>query len=248
MRYGDVTHRDCCGGPLNPGTRLQLADGPAGRDPSRRTRWVVAATAGSLLLAVSACSGGKSQADLNRQYGLPTAPVPRTPAATSSATAAPPVSPTLLPGSAAAVAPDAQPVAATVRASYVAMWADSATAGQKQDESILQQHAAGHALNLLKGTYTDEKTKQYYASGAVTTNPVVTSLEPTAAPTTAEVTDCYAAGKVRYLRLGSNKVLGTGVAVGGIVKSTVQLQSDGVWRVTDYSTAADKLGSCTPGV
>ncbi len=210
---------------------------------------MVAATAGSLLLAVSACSSGKNQADLNRQYGLPTAPVPRTPAATSppaAARTAPPSS-TAPVAPVAPVAPDAQPVAATVRASYVAMWADSATAGQKQDESILQQHAAGHALNLLKGTYTDEKTKQYYASGAVTTNPVVTSLAPTAAPTTAEITDCYAAGKVRYLRLGSNKVLGTGVAVGGVVKSTVQLQSDGMWRVTDYSTAADKLGSCTPG-
>ncbi len=95
------------------------------------------------------------------------------------------------------------------------MWADSATAGQKQDESILQRHAAGHALNLLKGTYTDEKTKQYYASDAVTTHPVVTSLAPAPAPTMAEVTDCYAAGKVRYLRLGSNKVLGTGSRSGG---------------------------------
>lgn len=247
MRHGDVTHRGCPGGQPNPGTSLQLADGPAGRDPSRRTRWVVAATAGSLLLAVGACSGGKSQADLNRQYGLPTAPVPRTPAATSSATAAPAVPPTLLPSSAAVVAPNAPPVAATVRASYVAMWADSATAGQKQDESILERHAAGHALDLLKTTYAEEKAKQFYAAGMVTTNPVVTSLAPAAAPTTAEVTDCYAAGKVRYLRLGSNKVLGTGVAVGGVVKSTVQLQSDGVWRVTDYSTAADKLGLCTPG-
>ncbi|MFF3517388.1 hypothetical protein [Streptomyces sp. NPDC002573] len=123
-------------------------------------------------------------------------------------------------------------------AAYRAMWHDVTVASRTSDASspLLDDHARGGALELLKYGLQKSKKDGLVSKGAPKADPKVV----TAGPTRVVLTDCVDdTGWLLYKRNGELK----DDVPGGHMKAdaTVQL-ADGVWKVTDLYM--HEAGSC----
>lgn len=129
-------------------------------------------------------------------------------------------------------------------AAYQAMWQDFVTAGRTSDwqSPNLGRHATGIALQKMsRGLYTDHQ------NGVVTRGepilaPSVSSAEPATNPTKVMVTDC--GDSTNFLKYDAKTGQQADDEPGGrqLINATVQLQSDGSWKVSDFGI--HEVGSC----
>jgi len=128
-------------------------------------------------------------------------------------------------------------------AAYNAMWADMASAARTADYQSprLARHADGDALSQLsRGLYAN-KQHGIVAKGNPVTNPTVTSVTPSATPTSVAISDCFDA--THWL----NYIVATGELQNDIpgarhaTTATVGLVN-GSWKVTELAVGQD--GSC----
>jgi hypothetical protein len=132
--------------------------------------------------------------------------------------------------------------AAMALSAYRAMWADMVIASRTSDykSPLLPQHASGAALSLLVQGLAKNQQLQIVTKGHPTSNPQVTSLSPTNAPTQATVSDCFNATNWLEYKTGGelfNKTPGGRHATTAIVMAT-----GGVWKVTQLAVRAS--GTC----
>jgi hypothetical protein len=124
------------------------------------------------------------------------------------------------------------------------MWQDFAKAGTTSDwqSPALAQHATGIALsNMSRGLYADHYNG-LVTQGTATHDPQTSSMVPPSDPNTVVVTDC--SDSTHYLKYygSSGKPANDGPGGRQLINATVQKQSDGTWKVSDFGVQA--VGTC----
>jgi hypothetical protein len=124
------------------------------------------------------------------------------------------------------------------------MWQDFAKAGTTSDwqSPALAQHATGIALsNMSRGLYADHYNG-LVTKGTATHDPRASSMAPLADPSTVVVTDC--SDSTHYLKYYgiSGKPANDGPGGRQLINATVQKQSDGTWKVSDFGVQT--VGTC----
>lgn len=148
------------------------------------------------------------------------------------------------PGSATRPVSAADADAQAAIGAYLGMWQDFAQAGTTSDwqSPALPQYATGVALSdMSRGLYAD-KYNGLVTRGTATHNPQVTSMNPASDPTRVMVSDC--SDSTHYLKYYSSSGKPANDGPGGrqLINATVQKQSDGSWKVTDFGVQA--VGTC----
>ncbi|WP_194891968.1 hypothetical protein [Catenulispora pinisilvae] len=146
-----------------------------------------------------------------------------------------------------ATTPNADPVAVARQnsvAAYKGMWDDMSKAGETANwnDPALGTHATDSALNILvKILKADDSDGAVLKGGPPTMNPTVTSMEPSVNPTVVTLKDCLQSAKWLMYRKSTGALWDD--KPGGNRATTAEVvQSQGVWKVVAFSSAA--LGSC----
>lgn len=176
---------------------------------------------GTVAVALASCSAG-----------TPSGSAPSTPKAPSSSTvSSTPASP-------------ADQAEQAALAAYRGMWQDFSAAGQTSDwqSPSLGQFATGSALSVLsRGLYTDH-ANGWVTKGSPILHPTVQSAEPLGSPTTVVISDCGDSTKYLKYYVSSGQPVNDGPGGRQLIKATLQKQSDGSWKVSDFGIQG--VGSC----
>jgi hypothetical protein len=129
-------------------------------------------------------------------------------------------------------------------AAYRGMVADFVAAGRTSDwqSPHLAEHATGIALtNLTRALYAD-RLNRVVTRGEPGLNPNIASADPSGNPTTVILADCT--DSTRFLKYHADNGQPADDGPGGhqLMKTTVQKQSDGSWKVSDFGIQG--VGSC----
>lgn len=127
---------------------------------------------------------------------------------------------------------------------YRQMWSDFAVAGRTSDwqSPRLGQHATGIALNKLSQSLYGDNHKGVVTKGDPVLNPSVSTVEPMDDPRKIVITDC--GDSTNWLKYRKDNGALADDKPGGrhLIKSTVEKQADGSWKVSDYGV--HDVGSC----
>lgn len=127
---------------------------------------------------------------------------------------------------------------------YQGMWAEYAGAATTSDwqSPKLSQYATGLALSTIsRGLYADH-SNGLVSRGAPVLHPSVSSVDPLANPTTVMITDCGDSTHWLHYRADNGQLADNQPGGHRLINATVQKQSDGTWKVTDFGV--HDLGSC----
>jgi hypothetical protein len=176
--------------------------------------------AGGTVVLLAACSSGATGDPAAGSAG----------SATPSTSAATPTSPTDSPGQQA-------------MAAYLGMWSDFFDAAATSDwqSPKLGQYATGLALSTMsRGLYADH-LNDLVSRGVPTHDAQVSSVDTSANPTSVIITDCSdSTHSLRYR--ADNGQLADSPGGRRLVHATVQRQSDGSWKVSDFGVQG--IGTC----
>jgi hypothetical protein len=128
-------------------------------------------------------------------------------------------------------------------AAYTGMWQQMAKADETADwqSPELAKYATGDALLVINRSLYTDHVNGLVSTGAPTSNPQVTKMEPPIDPTTVTVSDCgNDAQWVKHKVDGSSYVDPPGGRRS--ITAEVKKQTDGTWRVTRF--AVEGVGSC----
>jgi hypothetical protein len=128
-------------------------------------------------------------------------------------------------------------------AAYTGMWQQMAKADETADwqSPELAKYATGDALGVINRSLYTDHLNGVVSTGAPTTSPQVTKLEPPDNPTTVTVSDCgNDATWVKHKTDGSP--LNDPPGGRRSITAEVKKQTDGSWRVTRF--AVEGVGSC----
>lgn len=137
--------------------------------------------------------------------------------------------------------PEAAAKAAAVEA-YEGMWNAYAKAGETADQKAptIRRYATGNARTRIVAALLGYREDGLVTKGRLKMSPKVTSLKPTAEPTTVEILDCADSTHwTTHKRATGEKV--DEPAGRREITATVVLD-DGVWKVSDFD--AKDVGSC----
>ncbi|MET9634686.1 hypothetical protein ABZX92_45325, partial [Lentzea sp. NPDC006480] len=126
---------------------------------------------------------------------------------------------------------------------YRAMWNGFAEAGNTSDPTspVLAQHASGAALEKLRRSLQSDREKGVVTKGKPVLDPKVSEADPVGDPKKITITDC--GDSTNWLKYGKDNGLRADAAGGRrLIKASVDKQSDGSWKVSDY--AVHEIGSC----
>ncbi|MCP3800695.1 hypothetical protein NLX83_15615 [Allokutzneria sp. A3M-2-11 16] len=187
-----------------------------------RGRAAATAAAIGLLLTVAACDSGSASRPVSTT-------TPGTPGSTAASTSA------------------ATPVETAKReaiAAYLGMWNDFVHAATTSDwqSPTLGRHATGTALSTLsRGLYADHYNG-LVSKGSPTHNTEVSSVDSESAPSKVIVGDCSDSTAALKYRADTGQPANDGPGGRRRINATVQRQTDGTWRVTDFGVQA--VGTC----
>jgi hypothetical protein len=147
-------------------------------------------------------------------------------------------------------APSPSPVDSAVAAvqaavgAYQNMWVAYNTAVQVPDpnDPNLVKYASGTALKNLVNGLQSIKSQGLKGTGSVVTNPKVTAVSPTSAPTDVSLSDCLDTSGTHIVRAGPGPAYSDSPGGRRLTTATVQRQSDGSWKVTDFGIRG--VGTC----
>jgi len=128
-------------------------------------------------------------------------------------------------------------------AAYKGMWQEMAKANETADwqAPTLAEYATGDALTEINRSLYTDHVNGLVSTGAPTTNPRVTKVDPANDPTTVLISDCgNDAQWVKHKADGSSY----SDAPGGrrSITAEAKKQADGSWRVTRFAVGG--VGSC----
>ena len=138
-------------------------------------------------------------------------------------------------------APSAEPRAAAL-AAYRGMWSAFVAASNSGATvtPALATYTSGSALQVLNRGLATNKRKAVTSKGSPAMSPMVTSIRPVEAPTSAMITDCV--DDTRWLLYGANGRLVDDVP-GGRRHATAKVEkTNGVWKVTGFALRG--TGTC----
>ncbi|OLZ45612.1 hypothetical protein BS330_39065 [Amycolatopsis keratiniphila subsp. nogabecina] len=127
-------------------------------------------------------------------------------------------------------------------AAYTGMWRQMAKAGETADwqSSKLAKYATGDALGVINRSLYTDHLNGVVSKGAPTNNPQVSSVEPTANPTTVMISDC--SDSSNWLKYKDGQLVNDTPGGQRSITAEVKKQQDGTWRVTRF--AVEGVGSC----
>ncbi len=128
-------------------------------------------------------------------------------------------------------------------AAYTGMWQQMAKADETADwqAPALATYATGDALTVINRSLYTDHVNGLISTGAPTTNPQVTKVDPPNDPTTVMISDCgNDAQWVKHKADGSSYSDPPGGRRS--ITAEVKRQTDGSWRVTRF--AVEGVGSC----
>ncbi len=129
-------------------------------------------------------------------------------------------------------------------AAYGGMWDDYVAAAATSDwqSPKLGQHATGLALSTLTRGLDADHYNGLVSRGSPTHDVTVIALAPTSAPETVTVTDCSdSTGALKY-RADNGQLANDSPGGRRLINATVQKQSDGSWKVSDFGVHG--VGTC----
>jgi hypothetical protein len=127
---------------------------------------------------------------------------------------------------------------------YLGMWNDFVTAAGTSDwqSPRLGQYATGLALSTLsRGLYADHYNG-LVSRGAPTHSARVSSVPSSLNPTRVIVTDCSDSTKALKYHADNGQLANDGPGGRRLINATVQKQSDGSWKVSDFGVQG--VGTC----
>ncbi|WP_246037630.1 hypothetical protein [Saccharothrix texasensis] len=129
-------------------------------------------------------------------------------------------------------------------AAYQGMWEDFVEAAATSDwrSPKLGRYATGLALSTLsRGLYADHYNG-LVSKGTPTHNAQVSSVEPAADPAQVIISDCSDSTNALKYRADSGQPADDGAGGRRLIKATVEKQSDGSWKVSDFGVQG--VGTC----
>jgi hypothetical protein len=127
-------------------------------------------------------------------------------------------------------------------AAYRGMWAAFVKAARTSDpdEPDLRRYTAGQALTLIEGGLRADRDHGRVTRGVVATNPRISQLTPSGAPTVASIIDC--ASDARWLVYRKDGGLVDKVPGGKHRVTATAKRADGLWKVTFLRVGG--VGTC----
>ena len=127
-------------------------------------------------------------------------------------------------------------------AAYSGMWSDVQRAALTANyrSPLLDEHATGNALSVLARGLYSLQLQHLVIKGAPVLHPTVTSLKPTADPTTATIRDCF--DDTHWLNYKAAGGLQDKVPGGHRLVTATLSHAGGAWKVTQLNTGAE--GTC----
>jgi hypothetical protein len=124
------------------------------------------------------------------------------------------------------------------------MWQDMAEAGKTADwrSPKLAVHATGDALSVMSRVLYADHLNGLVSKGAPKNSPEVTSVAPSARPTTVLIEDCGDSTDWLQYTKDTGKLADDRPGGRRAITAEVKQQADGSWKVTRF--AVDGLGSC----
>jgi hypothetical protein len=165
-------------------------------------------------------------------------------ASKSSSATTPPEAPTTSAVSSTPSPPPAETAKQHATSAYLGMWDDFVAAAATSDwrSPKLGQYATGVALSTLsRGLYADHYNG-LVSRGAPTHAAEVSSVDPPANPTTAVIADCSDSTNALKYRADNGQPANDGPGGRRSIHATVQKQSDGSWKVSDFGVQG--IGTC----
>lgn len=129
-------------------------------------------------------------------------------------------------------------------AAYRGMWEGFVAAAATSDwqSPELGRYATGLALSTLsRGLYADHYNG-LVSKGSPTHDAQVSSVEPPADPVKVIVSDCSDSTNALKYRADNGQPADDGVGGRRLIKATVEKQSDGSWKVSDFGVQG--VGTC----
>ncbi|MEV8442142.1 hypothetical protein AB0425_32605 [Actinosynnema sp. NPDC051121] len=131
-------------------------------------------------------------------------------------------------------------------AAYQGMWDAFAAAAATSDwqSPQLGRYATGLALSTLsRGLYADHHNG-LVSKGSPTHNTQVSSVDPPVNPAKVIVSDCSDSTDALKYRADNGQPADDGAGGRRLIKATVEKQSDGSWKVSDFGVQG--VGTCSP--